>query len=193
MRVLRRDEGRVIDSQKQINVDRRPPRAALLSARPSVIAPEEPGQLPEVSLRYKGASNEAPVIRIFRTGEGPPRLVLRFRGGGDRGAVWDGRLREGRVAPEGDYAFTVQVRDRAGNPTEACTSRVQVLPCVYRRAADLMALVPQRSVVFVGGDGGRWWPGAEQRLAQQLARLGCRVVFVHRTTQSALGPVPAFS
>ena len=28
-------------------------------------------------------------------------------------------MREGRLAPEGDYAFTVQVRDRAGNATEA--------------------------------------------------------------------------
>ena len=119
MRVLRRDEGRVIDSQKQINVDRQPPRAALLSARPSVIAPGEPGQQPEVRLRYRGPSNEAPVFRVFRTGDGPPRLVLRFRGNGNREAVWDGRLREGRAAPEGDYAFTVQVRDRAGNPTEA--------------------------------------------------------------------------
>ena len=59
------------------------------------------------------------MFRIFRTGDGPPRLVLRFRGGANGQAVWDGRLREGRPAPEGDYAFTVQVRDRAGNPTEA--------------------------------------------------------------------------
>ena len=36
----------MIDSEKQINVDRQPPRAALLSARPSVIAPGEPGQQP---------------------------------------------------------------------------------------------------------------------------------------------------
>ena len=118
MRVLRRDEGRVIDSQKQIKVDRRPPSVVLTSARPNVIAPGEPGQQPEVRLRYRGPPNEAPVFRVFRTGDGPPRLVLRFRGRGRQG-VWDGRLREGRLAPEGDYAFTVQVRDRAGNPTEA--------------------------------------------------------------------------
>ena len=119
MRVVRRDEGRVIDSAKEINLDTRPPSAELVSATPGVIAPGEPGQRPEVRIRYRGPRNKAPVFRIFRTGEGPPRLVLRFRGDASREAVWDGRLREGRVAPPGDYAFTVQVRDRAGNPTEA--------------------------------------------------------------------------
>jgi N,N-dimethylformamidase beta subunit-like protein/flagellar hook capping protein FlgD len=119
MRVVRRDEGRIIDSTKEINLDTRPPRAELTSALPSVIAPGEPGQRPEVRIRYSGPRNRAPVFRIFRTGDGPPRLVLRFRGGANGQAVWDGRLRQGQPAPEGDYAFTVQVRDRAGNPTEA--------------------------------------------------------------------------
>ena len=119
MRVVRRDEGRIIDSTKEINLDTRPPRAELTSALPSVIAPGEPGQRPEVRIRYRGPRNRAPVFRIFRTGDGPPRLVLRFRGGANGEAVWDGLLREDRPAPEGDYAFTVQVRDRAGNPTEA--------------------------------------------------------------------------
>ncbi|HEU0024300.1 MAG TPA: N,N-dimethylformamidase beta subunit family domain-containing protein [Thermoleophilaceae bacterium] len=119
MRVVRRDEGRVIDSAKEVVVDRVAPEVELTSARPGVIAPGEPGQSPEVRIRYRGPRNEAPVYRIFRTDEGEPRLVLRFRGGADGSATWDGRLREGRTAPVGDYAFTVQVRDRAGNPTEA--------------------------------------------------------------------------
>jgi hypothetical protein len=119
LRVLRRDEGRVIDSRKRVSVDRLAPAVELLSAEPGVIAPGEPGQRPEVRLRYRGPANDSPVFRVFRTDRGEPELVLRFRGGGDRTAVWDGRLREGEPAPPGDYAFTVQVRDRAGNPTEA--------------------------------------------------------------------------
>jgi hypothetical protein len=119
MRVVRRDEGRVIDSIKEIGVDRVAPRAELISARPGVIAPGEPGQRPQVRIRYRGLRNRAPVYRVFRTGDGAPRLVLRFRGGRDGSATWDGRLRGGRPAPPGDYAFTVQVRDHAGNPTEA--------------------------------------------------------------------------
>src|SRR5829696_7174960 len=60
MRVVRRDEGRIIDSFKRIRVDRQPPRVQLLSAQPGVIAPREPGQRPRVSLRYSGPANTAP-------------------------------------------------------------------------------------------------------------------------------------
>jgi FlgD Ig-like domain len=123
MRVVRRDESRVIDSVKKITVDTVPPRVTLVSATPSVIATGLPGETPQVRLRYRGPRNSAPVVRVFRTGEGEPRVVRRFRGGPDRTATWDGRVSAGpertEPAPEGDYAFTVAVRDRAGNVTEA--------------------------------------------------------------------------
>jgi hypothetical protein len=123
MRVVRRDESRVIDSVKEITVDTVPPRVTLISAEPSVIAASLSGEPPQVELRYRGPKNKAPVVRVFRTGEGEPRIVRRFRGGPDRTATWDGRVSAGpertEPAPEGDYAFTVAVRDKAGNATEA--------------------------------------------------------------------------
>jgi hypothetical protein len=123
MRVVRRDESRVIDSVKEITVDRVPPRVTLASATPSVIATALPGETPSVRLRYRGPKNKAPVIRVFLTGEGEPHIVRRFRGGPNRDATWDGRVSAGpertEPAPEGDYAFTVAVRDKAGNVTEA--------------------------------------------------------------------------
>ena len=123
MRVVRRDESRVIDSLKEISVDRTPPRVTLLSAEPSVVATGLPGETPKVRLRYRGPANKAPVVRVFRTDDGKPHIVRRFRGGPDRTAVWDGQVSSGpqrtEPAPEGDYAFTVAVRDRAGNLTEA--------------------------------------------------------------------------
>jgi hypothetical protein len=123
MRVVRRDESRVIDSVKEISVDTVPPRVTLVSAKPSAIATGLPGEPPRVELRYRGPKNKAPVVRVFRTGEGRPRIVRRFRGGPNRTATWDGSVSAGpertEPAPEGDYAFTVAVRDKAGNATEA--------------------------------------------------------------------------
>ena len=119
MRVVRRDESRVIDSVKEVTVDREPPALRLASARPSVIGAGE-GAPGSVRIRYRGPRNAAPEFRVFRTDAGPPRVVRRFRGDDTRSGVWDGEVSAGpdatRPAPEGDYAFTVTVRDRAGNP-----------------------------------------------------------------------------
>jgi hypothetical protein len=114
MRVVRRKEGRIINSLKEIDVDTVPPKVRITSARPGVIAPGAPGQAPEVRIRYAGPKNEAPEFRIFRTDEGKPRVVARFRGDDTRSAVWHGTVR-GHPAAEGDYAFSVTVRDSAGN------------------------------------------------------------------------------
>jgi hypothetical protein len=88
-----------------------------------VIATNLLGETPSVKLTYRGPQNRAPVIRVFRTDDGPAHIVRRFRGRPNRTATWDGRVSAGeertKPAPEGDYAFTVAVRDRAGNITEA--------------------------------------------------------------------------
>jgi FlgD Ig-like domain len=124
MRVVQRSEGRVIDSSKRIRVDRRPPEVVLLETAPGVITPREPGQRVEVVVRYRGPSNTAPEFRVFRTdGPGPPHVVRRFRGNESRRGIWHGEVAAGpeqtEPAPEGDYAFTVTVRDKAGNPVVA--------------------------------------------------------------------------
>jgi hypothetical protein len=124
MRVVQRSEGRVINSSKRIKVDRRPPEVVLLETAPGVIAPREPGQDVEVVVRYRGPSNSAPEFRVFRTDlAGEPLVVRRFRGNDDRRGVWHGEVASGpqqtEPAPDGDYAFTVTVRDKAGNPVVA--------------------------------------------------------------------------
>src|SRR5215211_3449556 len=125
MRVVRRDESRVINSTKEITIDRKPPSVRLLEATPSVIAPGEPGQSPRVRIRYRGPVNSAPEFRVFRTDDGPPRVVRRFRGSHTRSGVWRGEVAAGpdatKPAEAGIYAFTVTVRDRAGNRAVAPT------------------------------------------------------------------------
>jgi hypothetical protein len=121
MRVVQRSEGRVIDSTKRIRVDRRPPKVELVEAVPGVIAPRQPGEEIEVVVRYRGPSNSAPEFRVFRTDlAGGPVVVRRFRGNEDRRGIWHGEVATGpeetAPAPDGDYAFTVTVRDKAGNP-----------------------------------------------------------------------------
>ena len=124
MRVVQRSEGRVINSSKRIRVDRKPPEVTLLEAVPGLIAPREPGQRIEVVVRYRGPSNSAPEFRVFRTDvAGEPLVVRRFRGNDDRRGIWHGEVAAGpeqtEPASDGDYAFTVTVRDKAGNPTVA--------------------------------------------------------------------------
>lgn len=127
LRVIRVGEGRIVDSIKQVRVDTVPPRPRITSVRPNVISPGNPGERPRVVIRYRGPGNEAPEFRLFRTDEGPPRVVLRFRGNDHRLGVWHGYVR-GHTAEDGDYAFTVRVRDRAGN--EATAPREIPVPAV---------------------------------------------------------------
>ena len=113
LQVSLRDEGRTLSSQKEVRVDTKPPRVQLAFAKPNLITPGA-GSSRLVEIAYRGPKNAAPEYRVFRTDGGKPRVVLRFRGSETKSAFWDGRLR-GPLAPEGNYAFNVTVRDRAGN------------------------------------------------------------------------------
>lgn len=114
MRVVRRKEGRRLDSFKEIVVDTTPPRVELSSAEPGVIDPSN-GKPVAVTVAYRGPATPHPEFRVWRTGDGPPRIVDRFRGDERRRGVWNGRVISGDYAVDGDYAFQARVRDRAGN------------------------------------------------------------------------------
>jgi hypothetical protein len=119
LRVVRRKQGRVLDSIKKIIVDTRPPKVSLAASAPPVIAPGVRGAAHKVRVRYRGPRNLHPEFRVWHTDvAGPPRIARRFRGNRDRTGVWDGTVR-GAFTPDGSYAFTVRVRDLAGNLTEA--------------------------------------------------------------------------
>jgi hypothetical protein len=50
---------------------------------------------------------------------------------------------------------------------------------VCTRAIDVIQLFQSPGIVVIGGKARWWWPTAEQRLAEDLTRLGCHVTFVH--------------
>jgi len=117
MRVVRRREGRSVDSFKEVTVDTVAPEVRITSAEPGIV---DPGDGPvAVRITYDGPQNAAPEFRVYRTEGGPVRPVRRFRGDGSRSGVWDGSVISGDLAVDGNYAFQVRVRDAAGNETLA--------------------------------------------------------------------------
>lgn len=173
MRVVRRREGRVLDSLTQISVDSVPPKVRLLAAEPGVIAPGRPGVEGSVRVSYRGPRNASPIFTVYRT-DGDLRVVRRFRGDGTRSGLWDGSTRTEVNAPAGSYAFAVDVRDRAGNLTRAPQPGA---PAAAAAAAGTGAAVRR---LTLGGPLGALSPGevAElevapaQRVRYSLTRLG---------------------
>ncbi len=120
MRVMRRKEGRILDSFKTVVVDTERPAVALASAEPGVIDPSN-GKPVSVRIQYQGPRTPHPEFRVWRTDDGAPRIVDRFRGDDRLGGTWNGRTISGDYAVDGNYAFQVRVRDRAGNEAIAPT------------------------------------------------------------------------
>ena len=148
-------------------MDRKPPQVTLLSAEPSVVATGLPGETPSVRLRYRGPKNKAPVVRVFRTDDGKPHIVRRFRGGPNRGAVWDGQVSDGpgahrpgaggRLRLHGRRARPRRERDRGAAPGAAGgggAARARASRCAASRCAARCR--PSRRAPTRTSRSGRW-------------------------------------
>ena len=117
LRVTLREEGRSITAPRELKLDTAPPRPKLLASSPPTIVPGLPGRRGRVRIRHDRPRDPAPVFRVWRTDAGPPRVVDEFRGPRFREtAEWDGTDRRGRPVPDGVYAISITVQDKAGNP-----------------------------------------------------------------------------
>jgi hypothetical protein len=75
--------------------------------------------------------------------------------------------------------------------TDSYTPRPNVLSCVCTRPIDVVQLFQSPGLVVIGGKARWWWPTAEQRLAEDLTRLGCHVTFVHVPSGRFVSPLVA--
>lgn len=115
LRVGLRAEGRSVTAPRVLHVDTTPPRPRIVAVTPPTVVPGSDTARGRVRIRFAGPSNPRPEIGVWRTDGGKARQVDGFLGRrGRETATWDG-LVNGRPAPEGAYAFSVTVRDRAGN------------------------------------------------------------------------------
>jgi hypothetical protein len=112
MRVVREGQGRSVTSGRRVRVDSRPAELAITGARPNLI-PAGSGPR-RVRVRFQGLRTADAEFRVLRVDGGRPREVARFRADARRRGTWNGRVR-GRAPREGEYAFQVIARDRAGN------------------------------------------------------------------------------
>lgn len=175
MRVARRKEGRILNSFKKVVVDTRRPRVELASTTPGVVDPSN-GRPVSVRVRYRGPRTPHPEFRVWRTDDGPPRIVDRFRGEDDRSGTWNGRTISGNFAVDGDYAFQARVRDRAGNEALAPpgTPRISTARAGTGVAVRRLTLEGPVTVVAAGAVARlRLGPGP-RRFAFEMTRLGSR-------------------
>jgi flagellar hook assembly protein FlgD len=115
MRVGLREEGRSITAPRVLHVDTRAPRPKIVAVTPPTVVPGSSTRRGRVRIRFVGPAAPPPEFAVWRTDGGKAEQVAGFTGRrGRQTATWDG-LVNGAPAPEGAYAFSVTVQDKAGN------------------------------------------------------------------------------
>jgi flagellar hook assembly protein FlgD len=116
-RITLQHEGRSVVPATSVRLDTTPPRPRVTSIGPShAFGPEllPNGGTVEVHLEAPGSK---PVVRLFKTGPGPTRLVREDDSLADGAKVWtwDGKTPSGRPVSAGTYLVSIETRDQAGN------------------------------------------------------------------------------
>jgi FlgD Ig-like domain len=174
VRVSLRRQGRSATSPRKVFLDTKPPRPVVAYVKPDVIAPGAPRpRLHGATVRFTGPRRR-PVLLVYRTDAGPPRLVAQVRGRSRVPSIrWNGRVRDGRPAPAGSYLLAVRVRDAAGNtgPPRLPPARRSVRghPGV---AVRYLAAVPPAGPVAAGRVASFQVFAAGRRYRWQVQRLG---------------------
>lgn len=134
---------------QELICDRQAPTAQV-SVEPSIFSPEEGSAKP--TARFSMQSEDASALNSWLLRIKSPSAVKSFFGQGEPPAsvVWDGRTDAGDPAPNGDYSFTLAVRDRAGNTTTTSPQTVRI-----DRTEPVMQVEAKPAVFSPNGDGAR--------------------------------------
>jgi flagellar hook assembly protein FlgD len=117
-RITLQHKGRSVVLANSVRIDTTPPRPLVTSIGPS----REPG--PELLPTQEGgdavvhlqAPGTKPVVRLFKTGPGPTRLVRQEKLPDGTGVWhWNGLTPSGRPVSAGTYLVSIETRDVAGN------------------------------------------------------------------------------
>jgi flagellar hook assembly protein FlgD len=118
-RITLRHAGRSVKLATSVRLDTMPPRPRVTSIGPRhefgpELLPVPGGGDAVVHLQAPGVR---PVIRVFKTGPGPTRLVLEDKtlADGVKEWRWNGLTPSGRPVSPGTYLVSIETRDQAGN------------------------------------------------------------------------------
>jgi hypothetical protein len=184
VRVVLREQGRAVTGPRGIVLTTEAPRPRIVSAGPGRI--DSARRVP-VTIRFTGPAVVRPIFRVWRT-DGSVREVARFTvPRGEHVGTWDGRVR-GRPAPEGTYAFSVTVQNRAliagTAPGPLPPRRADARPGTGVRIAGPEAILPVEAVVagavaripVAGSAGSLPWRfsrvGSDRALRRGIGRRG---------------------
>jgi flagellar hook assembly protein FlgD len=184
VRVVLREQGRAVTGPRGIVLTTEAPRPRIVSAGPGRI--DSARRVP-VTIRFTGPAVVRPNFRVWRT-DGSVREVARFTvPRGEHTGTWDGLVR-GRPAPEGTYAFSVTVQNRALiegiAPGPLPPRRADARPRTGIRIAGPEAILPMEAVAaggvarigVVGGSGALPWRfsrvGSDRALRRGVGRRG---------------------
>ena len=171
VRVSLREQGRAVTGPRGIVLTTEAPRPRIVSVTPGRVAAAR--RVP-VTVRFTGPAVVRPVFRVWRT-DGSVREVDRFTiPRGQHVGTWDGTV-AGRPAPEGTYAFSVTVQNRAliqgTAPAALPPTRAGARPGTGVRIAGPEAILPVESVT-AGAVARVQVVGASGSLPWRLSRVG---------------------
>ncbi len=117
-RITLQHEGRSVIPATSVRLDTTPPRPRVVSVGPAKDVGPELLPLPDGgdAVVHLLAPGTRPVIRLFKTGPGPTRLVLKKElDDGAKEWRWNGLTESGRPVSPGTYLVSIETRDQAGN------------------------------------------------------------------------------